>query len=115
SEYKAANKPGTDRRVTAGDLDYLVDITRHLIPGGKDASTEVHFFRGSMFMMMTAINYFAVRVPKGEKRTALSRIGREEIAEQIEKVASFILWFYDYMDKVVDNPPPVGAYKDIVN
>jgi len=64
-------------------------------------------------MMMTAINYFAVRVPKGDAHTALAEIARQEMAEQVGKVAEFILWFYDYMEGKVDKPPPVGAYKDM--
>jgi hypothetical protein len=117
SEYKAAtaNEPAKHKSVASGDLDYLVDITRHLIARGEETTTEIHFYRGSIFMMMTAINFFTVRVPKGEKRSAVSEIGRQETADQITKIASFILWFYDYMDGVVDTPPPVGAYKDIAS
>jgi len=115
SEYRAAakTKPAADRAVAPSDLDFLVDITRNIIPGGDEATTEIHFFRGSVFMMMTAINYFAVRVPKGETRKKLADIAREEMADQIVKVADFILWFYDYMEGKVAKPPPVGAYKDM--
>ena len=101
-------------RLASNDLDYLIDITRALIPS-SEASTEIHFFRGSIFTLMTAVNYYFIRVPRGEARKALAEVGRQETAQHIITVASFILWFYDYIEGKIDKPPPVGAYKDMDN
>ena len=73
------------------------------------------FFRGSMYLMMISIHYFSIRTAPGEKREVVTEIGRQETAQQIIKVASYILWFYDYLEGKIDIPPPVGAYKDIAN
>ena len=62
-------------------------------------------------MMMTAINYYTVRILKGETRDALVQIAREETVKQVLDIAGHILQFYDWMDGEVDTPPPVGAYK----
>ena len=48
-------------------------------------------------------------------RKALGEIGRQETTRHIKKVATFIIWFYDYIEGKTNTPPPVGAYKDIVN
>ena len=101
------------RPVAEGDLDFLVDITRHLIPRNDDASTEQYLFRGSMLMMMTAINYYTARILKGETRDVLVQIAREETVKQILDIADHILQFYDWMDGEVDTPPSVGAYRDL--
>ena len=104
--------PAQTRPVATGDLDFLVDITRHLIPRNDEANTEQYLFRGSMFMMITAINYYTIRIQEGETRDALVEIAREETVQQIHRIAEFSLWFYNWMDGKVDTPPPVGAYKD---
>ena len=103
-----------DTRVASGELDYLVEITHHLLPrvNTERTNTETHFFRGSMFMMMIAINYYTVRVLKGKKRDALIEIGRQETIKHILKVSDFILTFYDWIDGKVEKPPPVGAYRN---
>ena len=103
-----------DINVASGDLDFLVEITHNLLPriNTENANTEIHFFRGSMFMMMIAIYYYTLRVPKGKKRDALIEIGRQETVEHIKKIADFILTFYNWIDGSVEKPPPVGAYRN---
>ena len=102
-----------DIRVAPGDLDYLVEITHQLLPrvNTEKASTEINFFRGSMFMMMIAINYYTMRVHRGDARKVLIEIGRQETIEHIKKIANYILTFYDWIDGKVERPPPVGDYR----
>lgn len=93
-------------------LRYMMHLVRELIPPDPDASTEVHYYRGSTFLCMAAVNYYVMRVPKGPKRRQFLKIVKEEFMEQIRRIDMRIQEFYDTLDppepesvENIDNPP----------
>ncbi len=86
----------------AYELDYLVRINTCLVPRGKPATAEIHFYRGSMFLSMTGLSFFVARTPVGEKRQKVIEIGKQHLCDQIIRICDAVLAFYDSLEKPTD-------------
>jgi hypothetical protein len=79
-------------------LRYMMHIVRELIPPVLDVSTEIHYYRGSTFLCMAAINFYMMRVPKGPQRTKFLKIAKEEFIGQVERINTRVQNFYDSLE-----------------
>jgi len=87
------------------ELDFLVRINSSLVPYGKQASAEVFYYRGSMFLSMTGLNYFVVRTPPGDTREKVIAIGKKALCDQIIRICDTVLVFYDTLEKPGEGTP----------
>ena len=86
------------RRKSQFKLRYMADILRTLIPPSHLTTSEIHFYRGTMFQAMIAMYYYEGRVIGGRQHRTFLRLMKETLEKLIMEIAERILSFYRTLD-----------------